>query len=109
LILIIIKVLILLKKIRIVCISDTHDHTNDMTHKIPSGDILIHSGDFTRRGRNDEVRRFSNFLETLDFKYKIVIAGTFFIFFIYFKLKYIHINNIGNHELSFDQNKGLVR
>lgn len=80
---------VLKDKIRIVCISDTHDHTNDMTHNIPSGDILIHSGDFTRRGRNDEVRRFTNFLDTLDFKYKIVIAG--------------------NHELSFDQNKGLVR
>ena len=58
-----------------------------MMYTIPSGDILIHSGDFSRRGRNDEIRRFSKFLETLDFKYKIVIAGTmnFLIFKIYVK------------------------
>lgn len=55
-----------------------------MTHPIPDGDVLIHGGDFTNYGRFEEVERFSNFLATLDdkFKYKIVIAG--------------------NHELTFE-------
>ena len=33
--------------LRIVCISDTHGKTKDMV--LPSGDVLVHAGDFTRR------------------------------------------------------------
>ena len=54
-----------------------------MTYKIPNADILIHAGDFTRRGKFEEIDEFNKFLESLDkIKYKVVIAG--------------------NHELSFD-------
>ena len=64
-------------KIRFVCISDTHDYTTNMEHPVPNGDILIHAGDFSRRGRIDEIDRFNKYLESLDksFKYKVVIAG----------------------------------
>lgn len=57
-----------------------------MNHPIPSGDVLIHAGDFTNYGGIDEVEKFSDFLKKLDdkFKYKVVIAG--------------------NHELSFETN-----
>lgn len=56
-----------------------------MRFNIPSGDVLIHAGDFTNFGGNDEIDNFSKFLETLNhkFRYKIVIAG--------------------NHEFSFDR------
>jgi hypothetical protein len=55
-----------------------------MTHEIPHGDILIHAGDFTNVGAFEEVKEFSDFMKSLNekFKYKCVIAG--------------------NHELSFD-------
>jgi hypothetical protein len=50
-----------------------------MQHQIPPGDVLIHAGDFTSIGKLDEVKKFSEFLKTLDdkFQYKVVIAGEF--------------------------------
>ena len=68
--------------IRVVCISDTHTHTEKL--EIPDGDILIHSGDSTYRGKDEEIIGFNNFLKSLTkFKHKIVIAG--------------------NHEITFDE------
>jgi hypothetical protein len=54
-----------------------------MEKPIPNGDILIHAGDFTRRGRTEEVVKFNRFLESLDkkFKFKVVIAGMLIRFF----------------------------
>eukprot|EP00056_Hartaetosiga_gracilis_P005222 m.82616 g.82616 ORF g.82616 m.82616 type:complete len:364 (+) comp12092_c1_seq4:931-2022(+) len=68
--------------LRCVCISDTHSF--DLSKLVlPEGDVLIHAGDFTNVGRVDEVKEFSAFLKSTDFKHKIVIAG--------------------NHDLSFDE------
>ena len=44
--------------IRVVCISDTHTHTDFLN--IPDGDILIHSGDFTYHGKEEEVIKFKS-------------------------------------------------
>ena len=76
---------------RFVCISDTHSKLDKMQHMIPSGDILIHAGDFTSIGKIDEVQKFSEFLKTLDdkFKYKVVIAG---------KLNLVLIKSIGTNN-----------
>ncbi|XKL69228.1 hypothetical protein PGB90_006997 [Kerria lacca] len=68
--------------VRFVCMSDTHSLTSHLKFDIPNGDVFIHAGDFTRCGGEDEVVNFSNWIEKLPHKYKIVIAG--------------------NHELSFD-------
>ncbi len=67
---------------KIVCISDTHDRIRH-DWEIPSGDILIHAGDFTIQGLNEEVIRFNKWLGTLPHQYKIVIPG--------------------NHELKMDE------
>lgn len=69
-------------KIRVVCLSDTHSLTSHMKRPIPTGDIFIHAGDFTRCGNMKEVREFNTWLATLPHPHKIVVAG--------------------NHELSFD-------
>jgi Icc-related predicted phosphoesterase len=50
--------------------------------KLPPGDVLLHSGDFTYDGLREEVLEFNDWIGTLDFKHKIVIPG--------------------NHELTFD-------
>ena len=42
---------------RIVCISDTHSLHNGMVHEIPSGDVLIHSGDISNRGGRQVISR----------------------------------------------------
>eukprot|EP01080_Neovahlkampfia_damariscottae_P012545 gene12545-6366_t len=59
--------------IRFVVISDTH-----MCHEslqVPSGDVLIHCGDFTNHGTIFEANSFNNFLGTLPHKHKITIPG----------------------------------
>lgn len=65
---------------RIVAISDTHGKHWDID--VPEGDVLIHAGDFTTRGKPEEIQDFSAFLEQLSHPHKIVIAG--------------------NHDLSFE-------
>jgi len=70
-------------KIRFVHISDTHSLTSHI-ESIPEGDVLLHTGDFTMRGGEQEVIDFNEWLGTLPHKHKIVIAG--------------------NHELTFDPN-----
>ncbi|XP_017478923.1 PREDICTED: metallophosphoesterase domain-containing protein 1 [Rhagoletis zephyria] len=72
------------RKVRVVCMSDTHSLTSYLKFDIPNGDIFIHAGDFTKCGRLQEVIEFNNWIATLPHKHKLVIAG--------------------NHELSFDKN-----
>lgn len=58
---------------RLVVISDTHTHHDAI--EIPAGDVLVHAGDFTRRGSFDDLVTFDAFLERLPHVHKIVIAG----------------------------------
>lgn len=69
--------------LRFVCISDTHGHHGDMTHRLPPGDVLLHAGDFSMCGALDEVADFAAWLRSLPYAWKVVIAG--------------------NHDLSFDR------
>lgn len=58
---------------RFVCISDNH---NNYDFELPHGDILIHSGDFTRNGTESEIKIFLDWLKTLvQYRLKIVIVG----------------------------------
>ena len=59
--------------LRIVCISDTHARHRSIT--MPPGDILIHAGDLTRLGEEEDVVEFDRWLGTLLYRHKIVIAG----------------------------------
>lgn len=56
---------------RIVCVSDTHNHTV----QIPDGDVLIHAGDVSMRGRLPEIAAFLAWFESLPHQHKIFIAG----------------------------------
>jgi Icc-related predicted phosphoesterase len=58
---------------RIILISDTHGRHEQI--KIPEGDLLIHAGDITRRGQNEELPPFNDFLGRLPHPKKIIIAG----------------------------------
>ncbi|XP_028417628.1 metallophosphoesterase domain-containing protein 1-like isoform X2 [Dendronephthya gigantea] len=58
--------------VRVVCISDTHGR---IIENVPEGDILIHAGDFTKRGKIEEVEKFNQFLGSLNHPHKVVIAG----------------------------------
>ena len=60
--------------LRVVCISDTHGKHRKLMD-IPSGDVLLHCGDFTDRGTHEEIRDFNDWLGTLPHQHKVVIAG----------------------------------
>ena len=57
--------------IRFVCISDTHSRYV----QVPWGDVLIHSGDFTKKGDFSEILDFSNFISSLNHRHKVIISG----------------------------------
>ncbi|KIW49219.1 hypothetical protein PV05_10916 [Exophiala xenobiotica] len=59
------------RRIRIVCISDTHNQTP----KLPAGDILIHAGDLTNQGSMSELKKTVSWLANADFKAKIIVCG----------------------------------
>lgn len=58
---------------RVVVISDTHNRHDEVS--LPGGDILIHCGDATGRGRPGEVEKFLAWFDKQPYVYKIMIAG----------------------------------
>lgn len=64
-------------KLRLILISDTHNMHELLTGKfeLPKGNILIHAGDITMAGDLDPILNFNEWLGTLSYKHKIVIAG----------------------------------
>ena len=62
-------------KVRIVCISDTHNAVPGEGYTLPKGDILIHAGDLTNQGSYTELAKAVKWLEEADFPVKIVVAG----------------------------------
>lgn len=69
--------------ITVVCISDTHNRFP----KVPNGDLLIHAGDLSQGGTQQEVQRTLDWLKDEPHQFKVVIAG--------------------NHELLLDDQKGF--
>lgn len=60
-------------KIRIASVSDTHTYHKSIT--IPKCDILIHSGDATYHGRQEEVEEFGSWFRSLPVEHKIYVPG----------------------------------
>ncbi|KAG6905539.1 hypothetical protein DXG01_002087 [Tephrocybe rancida] len=56
---------------RFVCISDTHSRQ----FHVPDGDVLLHSGDLTNLGLEEEFKDALEWLYSLPHKIKIIIAG----------------------------------
>jgi len=59
--------------IKIVAISDTHNRHEEIT--IPECDILLHAGDYSGRGHEDEIKRFYTWLNKQPAKHKVSIQG----------------------------------
>lgn len=64
-----------METIRIVCISDTHNHAPGEGYTLPRGDILIHAGDVTNQGTYAELEKAIAWLSKADFAVKVVVAG----------------------------------
>jgi Icc-related predicted phosphoesterase len=58
---------------KITVTSDTHGLHDSVI--VPPGDIFVHAGDMTPRGSIEDMIAFNDWLGTLDYKHKIVIAG----------------------------------
>jgi Icc-related predicted phosphoesterase len=58
---------------KLIFVSDTHNKLNQFA--IPMGDILIHCGDWTGRGRDSEFNNFLKHLFKLPHKVKLIVAG----------------------------------
>ncbi len=72
---------------RVVCISDTHNATNEID--VPDGDILIHSGDATTVGSVEQIAAFNRWFSGLSHRHKIFVAG--------------------NHDWLFERDDNLAR
>lgn len=59
---------------RIVSISDTHSFHHQLD-KLPEGDIITHSGDFSHNGTQREVLHFLRWLEKQPYKHKLICPG----------------------------------
>lgn len=64
---------------RIVAISDTHNLHDRL--EIPTGDVLLHSGDVSMKGTEEEVHDFLNWFAAQPHPYKVFIAGNHDFFF----------------------------
>ncbi len=58
---------------RIVALSDTHNRHDAI--RVPDGDVLVHAGDITGRGRLRELEAFSGWWKGLPHRHKVIIAG----------------------------------
>lgn len=72
---------------KLVFISDTHTFHNKVD--VPSGDVLIHSGDATGRGTAREIYEFGLWFGSFPHKHKIFVAG--------------------NHDLMFERDRTLAQ
>lgn len=57
----------------LVFISDTHNQHAKVS--LPKGDVLLHCGDFSGRGRREEVEDFLEWMSSQPHPYKVLIAG----------------------------------
>jgi len=81
---------------KIVCISDLHNVYTDLI--LPKGDVLIVAGDIDTHGGEILFLAFNFWMCSLDYKYKIVIAGNHDKYFAENNVRstpYIYLNNSG--------------
>lgn len=60
-------------RLKFVAISDTHSRHRLL--KLPKGDVILHAGDISYRGKKSEVEDFLQWFSSLDYKYKIFTGG----------------------------------
>ena len=62
---------------RFVVISDTHSSEKRYPNrlKLPDGDVLLHTGDFTQTGKPEEIAAFCEWFGAQPHPRKILIAG----------------------------------
>lgn len=62
------------KPLRLVCVSDTHGQHWGFD-SMPAGDVLLVAGDFTERGKRQEIEDFDFWLSRQPYRFKVVVSG----------------------------------
>ncbi|MDP2435619.1 MAG: metallophosphatase domain-containing protein [archaeon] len=62
------------KRIRIVCISDTHNEHRKLD-PMPAGDVLLSAGDISKFGRTEHIEDFNQWLGEQAYAAKVVVHG----------------------------------
>lgn len=60
---------------KITFISDTHTKHNQITKDLVGGNLLIHAGDISSMGYNKEIQDFCEWFDSLNYDFKVFIAG----------------------------------
>ncbi len=89
---------------KIIAISDTHGQHAAL--KLPPGDMLIHAGDVSGRGRPHEIENFIEWFAAQDFEHKIFIAGNHDFFFERFPQK--DIQSLLRPEVTYLNDSGIT-
>ena len=58
---------------KFIVVSDTHFQHHKL--KLPAADVIIHAGDLTETGREEEVLDFLDWFKSLNYRHKVFIAG----------------------------------
>ena len=64
-----------MNNIRISLISDTHTKHYQTTDDLPGGDLIIHAGDLSSMGYQEELKNFFKWYKKLPYDHKVFIAG----------------------------------
>lgn len=92
---------------KIIAISDTHGQHEKV--KIPEGDLLIHAGDLTEYGTEEEVKDFLRWFAKQPCTYKVFIAGNHDLFFEQANQnKYKIFANLKAENVFYLQNSGIT-
>ncbi|MBA2745108.1 MAG: metallophosphatase domain-containing protein [Flavisolibacter sp.] len=89
---------------KFVAIADTHGRHHHV--KLPPGDVLIHAGDVSFRGRKSEVEDFLDWFSKQKFAHKIFIAGNHDFFFE--KEKPVQIKKILPDDVVYLEDSGIT-
>jgi predicted phosphodiesterase len=58
---------------KILQLSDTHNHHSELT-ELPAADVIVHCGDFTEYGTEEEVLDFLNWFAGLPYPHKLFVT-----------------------------------
>jgi len=62
-------------KLTLTLISDTHTKHRQITNDLPGGDLIIHAGDLSSMGYQEELKWFFEWYKQLPYDHKVFIAG----------------------------------
>jgi len=64
---------------KLICISDTHGRHEEI--ELAPADMIIHAGDMSEMGSKEQIIDFINWFSSLNYQYKVLIAGNHDFFF----------------------------